>query len=406
MLAEFIADWPVTLINGPRRCGKSTLAQEVGQPLGYSYFTLDDTDTRKHAQYDPVGFVGDFPDRVILGEVQLAPNLFRTLKYSIDKRRKPGRLLLTCSSSVLIVPELIDALVGRMTTIRLHPLSQHEIEQALAPIFLDRLFAGDFKTRRLDRLADNLADRIVAGGYPAALAHPSGRKRKSWFRNYATNVVPKDVRHLARIYSVEALPELLAAAARLSGQLLNVSTMASQLQMNRNTVRDYLSLLERQFMIERLLPWRSNRMSRLIKTPKIHIGDTGLACAILGADSDTLRKNRGLFEQLLESFVFQELRRQASSSDHPYVFYHMRDRDGVEVDMIVERGAFEIAGIQVKVAATVFNSDFKGLRRIKAAYGDRFTFGAVLYDGEICASFGDGMYAVPIRMLWDNYSTH
>ena len=123
-----------------------------------------------------------------------------------------------------------------------------------------------------------------------------------------------------------------------------------------------------------------------------------------GAGSDMLRKNRILFGQLLESFVFQELRRQASSSSEPYAFYHFRDRDGVEVDVIIERGAFELAGIEVKAAATVFNSDFKGLRRIKAVHGDRFTFGAVLYDGEICASFGDGMYAVPIRMLWENDS--
>ncbi len=178
--------------------------------------------------------------------------------------------------------------------------------------------------------------------------------------------------------------------------------MASKLQMNRNTVHDYATLLEHQFLIERLPPWYSNRMKRLIKTPKIHVGDTGLACALLGVGVNFLSKNRALLGQLVESFVFQELKRQASASGEPYVFYHFRDRDNVEVDMIIERGAFELAGIEIKAAATVFNSDFKGLRKIKAAHPDKFTFGAVLYDGETCASFGDDMYVVPIRMLWEN----
>ena len=104
----------------------------------------------------------------------------------------------------------------------------------------------------------------------------------------------------------------------------------------------------------------------------------------------------------METFVFQELKRQASSSHEPYVFYHFRDRDGVEVDMVIERGASELAGIEVKAGATIFSSDFKGLRKIKAAHPKKFRFGAVLYDGEICGSFGDGMYVVPIRMLWES----
>ena len=402
LLAESIEDSPVTLIHGPRQCGKTTLAKIVGKSLGYSYFTLDDADTRVVAQNDPMGFISDCPDQAILDEIQRVPELFRILKLSVDRNRKPGRFILTGSTNVLLVPELTDALVGRMETLRLHPLSQQEIEQTQAPSFLERLFAGNFQTRQKKRLAKNLIDRVVAGGYPAALARPLGRRRSSWYRNYVTNLIQKDVLDLARIRSLEAIPKLLTAAANLSGQLFNVSAMSSKLQMNRNTVRDYATLLEQQFLIERLPPWYNNRMKRLVKTPKIHVGDTGLACAMLGIDSNFLSKNRDQLGRLVESFVFQELKRQASSSDKPYVFYHFRDRDDVEVDMIIEHGAFELAGIEVKAAATVFKSDFKGLRKIKAAYPDKFTFGAVLYDGEICASYGDGMYVVPIRMLWED----
>ena len=402
LLAESIGDSPVTLIHGPRQSGKTTLAKNMGDSLGYSYFTLDDADTRVVAQNDPMGFISDCPDQAILDEIQRVPELFRILKLSVDRHRKPGRFILTGSTNVLLVPELTNALVGRMETLRLHPLSQQEIEQSQAPSFLERLFAGNFQTRRKKRLAMNLIDKIVAGGYPAALVRPPGHRRSTWYRNYVTDLIQKDVLDLARIRSLEAIPKLLTTAANLSGQLFNASAMALKLQMNHNTVRDYATLLEHQFLIERLPPWYSNRMKRLIKTPKIHVGDTGLACALLGIDANYLSKNRDQLGRLVESFVFQELKRQASSSNKPYAFYHFRDRDGVEVDIIIEHGAFELAGIEVKSAATVFNSDFKGLRKIKAAYPDKFTFGAVLYDGEICASFGDGMYVVPIRMLWED----
>ncbi len=148
LLAESIGDSPVTLIHGPRQCGKTTLAKIIGESLGYSYFTLDDADTRLVAQNDPMGYISDCPDQAILDEIQRVPELFRILKLSVDRNRKPGRFILTGSTSVILVPELTDALVGRMETLRLHPLSQQEIEQSQAPSFLERLFAGNFQTRR------------------------------------------------------------------------------------------------------------------------------------------------------------------------------------------------------------------------------------------------------------------
>lgn len=402
LLIEKMGYSPVILIHGPRQCGKTTLVQSVGEPRGYSYFTFDDVDTRAAAQSDPMGFVSELPDRAILDEIQFDPELFRAIKLSVDRHRVPGRFILTGSTNVLLVPDLADALTGRMETVRLHPLSQHEIERTQSLPFLKRLFEGKFQTRRVERLSSNLADRIVAGGYPEALKCPSDQSRYSWYRNYANSLIQRDILDLSKIQSSDAIPRLLTTVANLSGQLFNVATIASQFQMSRNTVRDYLILLERQFLIKRLPSWYSNRIKRMVKKPKIHISDTGLACTLLRMEPDSLLKNRSIFGQLLESFVVQELRRQASYSDQPYEFYHFRDRDGIEVDLVIELGSFELAGVEVKASATVASSDFKGLRKIKAAEGDRFKFGALLYDGEICASFGDRMYAVPIRMLWES----
>ena len=162
-----------------------------------------------------------------------------------------------------------------------------------------------------------------------------------------------------------------------------------------------MTLLERVFLIERLKPWYSNRLNRLVKTPKLHIGDTGLACAVLGLDEKTLASDRNVLGQMLETFAYQELRRQASWNPAPLSFFHYRDKDQIEVDIVIERGPVAVAGVEVKASATVRPSDFRGLRKLKKIVGDRFTAGVVLYDGEVATPFGEGLYAIPIRRLWE-----
>ncbi len=395
-LIEALKDTPVVLVHGPRQCGKTTLAQTV---KGYAYITFDDEVQLAAAKADPVGFVVDLPDRVILDEVQRVPELFVTLKAAVDRDRRPGRFILTGSANVLLAPKLSDSLAGRMELLRLHPLAQCEVAGGM-PHFLDVLFSGGFKARKYDRLGTELAERIVAGGYPAALARGSGRRRRDWYRAYIETLVQRDVRELARISALDALPRLLQLAAGQSARLLNVSELAAPFQLSRPTIRDYVTLLERIFLIEILPPWHSNRLSRLVKTPKLHMGDTGLVASLLGVDAAALTKDRALLGQLLETFVFQELRRQASWHESAIGFHHFRDKDGYEVDIVLEREGRDIAGVEVKAAATVVESDFRGLRKLKDASGTRFTAGVVLYDGESAVRFADDLFAVPIKALW------
>jgi predicted AAA+ superfamily ATPase len=399
-LTEALADSPIVLIHGPRQCGKTTLAQIIGERKGYAYVSFDDVVLCTAAQADPVGFAGDLPERVILDEVQRVPALFSALKVAVDRKRSAGRFILTGSANVLLVPKLADSLAGRMEIIRLHPLAQCELNRRTTS-FLDSLFAGNFKTRQTDRLASQLAEKIVAGGYPAALERPTERRRATWYRDYLDALVQRDVRDLARISSLDILPRLLTLAASQTARLLNVADLSSPFQVSRPTIRDYVTLLERVFLVDSLAPWHSNRLSRLIKTPKLHVGDTGLACALLGINAAALASDRPLLGQLLETFAFQELRRQASWYGESIGFFHYRDKDGAEVDIVMERGARALAGIEIKASATVTGADFRGLRKLKEASGRRFAAGIVLYDGEACASFGDGMFAVPLRALWE-----
>ncbi len=397
-LAEALADSPAVLIHGPRQCGKSTLARVVGDPRGYRYISFDDNVARAAAESDPSGFVTGLGERTILDEVQRVPSIFTALKQAIDANRIPGRFLLTGSSQVLLVPALSDSLAGRMEILRLHPLSQGEVYGGI-PNFLDDLFRGEFQTSNTQRMGDNLAERIADGGYPAALARSTFRRRSNWYRNFIATQLQRDVTDMARISALDALPRLLTAAASQTARLYNLSNMASPFQLSRPTIGDYVALLERLFLIERLPPWHTNRLSRMVKTPKLHIGDTGIGCALVGASPQSLPRNRVLLGQFLETFVFQELRRQSVCQEAPLEFCHYRDKDQAEVDIVIERGAGEVAGVEVKASATVTRSDFRGLRKLRKAAGDRFAAGVVVYDGEVSAGFGDGMFAVPVSLL-------
>ncbi len=399
-LVEALADSPAVLIHGPRQCGKTTLARIVGSSRGYSYVTFDDDVVWSAAQGDPLGFAAGLPERVILDEVQKAPALFPALKIEIDRKRTPGRFLLTGSTHVLLVPKLSESLAGRLQTLRLHPLAQCELKRC-APRFLDALFAGGFTIARTERLGEDLPRRIAAGGYPAALTRPPGRRRSNWYHDYVDALVQRDVRDLARVRQLEILPRLLAAAAAQTARLFNASDLAAPFEASRPTIRDYVTLLERVFLLEHLPAWHSNRLSRLIKRPKLHLCDTGVASALLGVDGPALAYDRTLFGQFLETFVFQELRRQAGWQDYRLSFHHFRDKDGVEVDIVVERGAAGVAGIEVKASGTVRPADFRGLRKLQGALGDRFAGGVVLYDGEATVPFGDRLYGVPLRALFE-----
>ena len=400
-LREALSDTPAVLIHGPRQCGKTTLARTVGEPRGYRYVTFDDDTVREAARRDPLGFVEDLPRRTILDEVQRVPEIFPSLKAAIDQRRTAGRFILTGSANVLLVPRLAESLAGRMGLLRLHPLAQCELEEK-RPRFLEALLAGSFRTRITERLGPALAERIVGGGYPAALARRTPARRRAWYRDFVETQIQRDVRDLARLHSLDALPRLLTVAASYTAQLLNVSDLAAPFQMTRQTIHDYVTVLERIFLLDRLPPWYRNRLSRIVKTSKLHMGDTGLACALLGVDAAALSGARDRLGPLLETFVLQELRRQASWHSDAIDFFHYRDRDDFEVDIVIEHGAVAVAGVEVKAGASVTDADFRGLRKLRAAAGRQFTSGVVLYDGASLVRLDEDLFAVPLRLLWEN----
>ncbi len=429
-LVEALEDSPVVLIHGPRQCGKTTLAQFTCAPnyltwggdhltwggerlawgysredRDYTYFSFDDPVTRDGARADPTGFVADLPERVILDEVQRVPELFEAIKISVDRQRAPGRFLLTGSTNVFLVPQLSDSLAGRIQIVPLHPLTQYELTGRSDPSrpdadFLNALFGDGFPIFQCERLGSQLVERIVAGGYPAALERPTARRAANWYRNYVEALVQRDARDMTRVRSLDVLPRLLRAAAAQTAQLFNLSSLASPFELSRPSIGDYVTLLERLFLLERLPAWHGNRLKRLVKSPKLHLTDTGLAAALLGADAKALAADGTLLGHFLETFAFRELRREASWQDTPIEFFHFRDKDGAETDIVMEQASGAVAGVEIKAAASVSSRDFRGLRKLERAAGNRFVRGVVLYDGETAIPFGDRFHAVPISRLW------
>lgn len=427
-LIEALLDAPVVLIHGPRQCGKSTLAQVTCTPSNfywkggrsvwqsqsvellqdYSYFTFDDPITRESAQRDPIGFVESLPDRVILDEIQRAHELFEVIKISVDRNRFPGRFLLTGSTNVLLIPQLSESLAGRMEIVPLYPLSQYELASnsntsCLDAGFLSDLFGDGFSTFRFDRLGKELIERIVTGGYPAVFDRPTERRKANWYRNYVEALVQQDIRDLSKVRSFDLLPKLLQATAAQTGQVYNLSNLASPFNLSRPTIGDYVTLLGRIFLLEQLPAWHGNRLKRLTKSPKLHIADTGLAAALLGTDVAALEKDRALLGHLLETFVYQELRKQASWQEIQTELFHFRDKDGFETDIVIQQSTGSVAGVEIKASATVRWEDFRGLRKLQKIVGDRFVRGVVIYDGEASVPFGKKFHALPISRLWKTY---
>ena len=304
----------------------------MGEPRGYRYLSFDDEAVQQAAKRDPIGFVKGLPRRTILDEVQRVPEIFTSLKAVIDQRRTAGRLILgvpPTSCWCRISPTRSPAAWAFCGCIRSRKCEFHEKR----PRFIETLFRGGFRTTTTDRLRPALAERIVGEGYPAALARRTPARRRAWYRDLVETQIQRDVRDVARIHSLDALPRLLALTASQTAQLLNVSDLAAPFQMTRQTIHDYVTVLERVFLV----------------------------------DVD---------------------------------FFHYRDRDDFEVDIVLERGSASVAGVEVKAAASVTEADFRGLRKLRDAAGRQFAAGVVLYDGASAVRFGDSLFAVPLRILW------
>ncbi|MFO1079568.1 MAG: ATP-binding protein [Reyranellaceae bacterium] len=395
---EALSDTPVVLIVGPRRAGKTTLVRKMDS-AGRNYLTLDDLTVLEAARSDPAGFIRG-QDRATIDEIQRAPDLLLAIKKTVDEDYRPGRFLLTGSANVMTLPRVADSLAGRMETIRMLPLARAEIDGRL-PTFLERLFDGELQGQKKATIGDDLVRLVLLGGFPEAIARDSERRRQDWTRSYLTSILNRDLRDIADVERLTELPKFVRLLAERAGQLVNYSQLGMGIGVNHKTSQRYVGLLEQLFLICTLPPWFTNTLKRLVRAPKLHFVDSGLLATVRGLTFERLKADRDAFGALLEGFVYSEVAKLMTASDLRLTPHHFRDRDGREVDIVLERDDGTVAGVEVKASATVRAGDFKGLRALGEACGNRFASGVVLYDGKDVVPFGDRLVAAPLSCLWN-----
>lgn len=400
LVVEALGDTRVVVVLGARQAGKSTLVQQIAKvDRPAAVLTLDDQATREAAIDDPTGFVAGLEPPVVIDEVQRASELLLAIKMRVDQHQEPGQFLLTGSANILTAPRIADALTGRAEYLRLTPFSQGELS-GTPERFTPNLFDGRWpQITGSDVGRAAFADRLAAGGYPAASARSAAR-RDRFFGSYIDTIIDRDLRSIAQVHDSANVRQLLSALAATSTSLLNVDGLARDLGLAANTIRAHIALLDTLFLVQRAPAWSSNLLSRVVKAPKTYIADTGLLCHLIGADERRLANDGAVAGRVFETFVATEIARQIAWQDNPPRQYHYRDRDGREVDIVLERRDGTVIGIEVKSAASASPSDFRGLRHLRDRLGDRFKAGVLLYTGSNTVPFGDRLAAVPLAGLW------
>jgi predicted AAA+ superfamily ATPase len=400
----YLNDFRVVVINGPRQSGKTTLLRELHARLGGTFASLDQPGDLAAAREDPIGFVESAARPLFIDEVQRAGDpLVRAVKLAVDADRRRGQFVLSGSTRFLTVPTLSESLAGRAALVDMWPFSVAELVGA-PPAFVNTLFD---QPRALLNASPAPMTRheymrvVCAGGFPEAVGLASGRSRSTWYGSYVRTVTQRDVREIARISRVEVLPRMLRLLAARTAQELNLSDVARGVEVETATARNYLALFETTYLVHQLSAWSGNLSARAIRRPKVYLTDTGLAAWLMGLSPDALaRPGNAAAGTLLESFVVNEIVKLRDASGSEATAYHFRDRDQREVDLLLEVPDGRVVAVEVKASASVDEPDLRHLKYLQDRLGDRFVQGIVLYTGRRPLSFGDGLMALPINLLW------
>jgi predicted AAA+ superfamily ATPase len=407
VLAERLTEEPVVVLTGARTAGKSTLLAACAEAHGVTVLDLDDLETRRAVALDPALFVGpDRPTPVCVDEFQHVLPLLDAIKAELNRSLSPGRYLLTGSTRYSTLPAASQSLTGRAHVVTMWPLSQSELSGNGRSV-IDTLLADPADLVSADPSMTGRAEYeelVLRGGFPLGLARGSERSRNRWFRDFINLVIERDVLEIRRVRQRQMLPLILRCLAGQSAQMVNVSDVAAKVQLEVGLVRDFIGLLESVFLIHRLEAYGRTLASRVNKTPKVHLVDSGLAAYLLGVSGDKLSRRLPStlteFGHLVETYAVNELMKQAGWAERAVEFTHFRTRDQQEVDLVIESDDGMVAAVEVKAASTVTDADFRGLRYLRDKLGSSFAGGVLLNLGQRAYTYEPGLHVVPLDRLW------
>lgn len=382
---------PAVVVTGARQTGKSTLVQALGRRR---YRTLDDLDVMDAARRDPDAIVGG-SDPVTLDEVQREPDVLLAVKRTIDKRRRAGQFLLTGSANLLLMRRVSESLAGRASYVTLWPMTRREqMGLGRCGAWDDLLAARDEEW--IDVLAadsntgaeaEDWRQLAARGGYPVPAVHLRTKKdRTVWFDGYVRTYLERDLQDLSSIATLPDFRRLMQAAGLRIGQLVNQTELGRDVGLAQATVHRYLNLLETSYLLVRLPAFAVNRTKRLIKSPKLYWGDTGVALHLTDASEPSGAH--------LENLVLTDLLAWRDARIDRAEIYYWRTTAGDEVDLVVEAGG-RLLPVEIKATSRPRIEDTAHLRTFRAEYGKRARAGLLLHTGSTLEWITPGILAAP-----------
>ncbi len=371
-LLTLAGTFPVVTITGPRQSGKTTLVRWAF--AGYDYVSLEDPDEREFAREDPRGFLRRFSRGVILDEIQKTPHLLSYIQGIVDRNTRPGQFILTGSNQFLLMNKISQSLAGRTALLYLLPFSLREIISTSSE---DPYHAEDISVCSRPRAP--IEEVLFKGFYPPI--HDRNLNPHDWLSGYYQTYIERDVREVLNIGNLDAFQRFIRLCAARAGQLLNLSSLATDAGISHTTARAWLSVLQASFILYSLQPHFANFSKRIIKTPKIYFFDTGLLCYLLRIRTPSEIMTHPMKGQIFENFVITEFYKAFVNRGEIPPIYFWRDRTGHEIDLIIDRGR-ELVPVDIKSTETIVDELFSNLRFFVSLGSPACQKGVLYYGGD------------------------
>jgi len=403
-LVETLSDTPVTVLQGARQVGKSTLSSMISKNISSRSVTFDSNLTLQTARENPIEFASQYPEGLlIIDEVQKCPEILPAIKYVVDSDRRPGKFLITGSANILSLRGSNESLAGRAETIILEPFSIGELN-GIKEDFPLMLTEGNILSNLqcatpLSR--SEYSSLIVKGGYPDAQKRV-GKRLDAFFDNYLTRVLDHDANELSGLAHIDRLHTVFKLLAANPSQVYVNANFAREVGIPESSMRGYIKLLDDLCLIKTLPSWGKNISKRAVARPKVIVSDTGIVSTLNGYSKDFLAniENGNVLGPIFEAFILNELLKQHTWSMASFTPYHYRDKDGKEVDMVLELRGGKIIAIEIKAASSFTKKDFSCMQMLRDMLGNNFICGVLLYTGSEVLPVGDRLFCAPASAIW------
>ncbi len=405
-ILSHLKQFSVVCLTGPRQVGKSTLLKHLQKP-SWQYLNLDERGLLERALRDPDLFIENLTTPIIIDEAQKAPPIFHSIKAEVDKNPKKC-FILSGSANFQLMETITETLAGRASIVELLPFSMAELSGIEKPRFISNLLQAT-SIGQLKTLANEIKIRrvphpyryILSGGMPKVHELKTQAARTTWFENYRTTYIERDLRNLAQVGHLEDFQRFYQSIAFQTGNLLNLSNFSQEIGISVPTCKRYLDILRTSYQAFTQLPYYTNIKKRFVKTPKCYLLDTGIACFFLRCESEEMLKNSGHLGALFETWIVNELKKITATLPVCPTLSFWQLHAGYEVDIVLEMGE-TLVPMEVKHAIRLQDRDIKGLQLfINEIKNRNIPFGILWYRGATIQQLGEKIIALPIEYLWN-----